>query len=96
MTNGVLPSLVETEFYLKDVLDEIIEKNTLVWSKSIIYGDVRYLDEGLVTLSDTDSLIFFKKRTDETIYKFYILSKEEKVDSMLYYFNKFKKLKTIS
>jgi len=97
ITEGTIeyPSVIETDFYVKDALVKIMEKNLLLWS--IKYYDGRSLQykEGLVKFNNSDSYLYFIKRVDEGTYKFFFVLPEKSNDSVLFYLNSLKQFKTI-
>jgi len=93
--NHSLPTVIETEFYTKDALDRILEKNKIVSSYKTYDGDNITLIDGLIRFSDSISFLYFIKRKDENTYKFYTICKEESSNGMLFFLNSYKKFKTI-
>lgn len=92
---GSLPSIIETDFYSVDVLNMILKANSIIYSQKYYDGSTTIYNKGLIDL-ENKILIYFLRKEDENIYKFYSLSKEESTDSIIFYLNKFKKYKTIS
>jgi len=93
--NHSLPTVIETEFYTKDALDRILEKNKIVSSYKTYDGDNITLIDGLIRFSDSISFLYFIKRKDENTYKFYTICKEESSNGMIFFLNSYKKFKTI-
>ena len=89
------PSIIETDFYVKGALDKILEYNELLWSKKYFDGYSIQFNEGLVQFNDGNLFLYFKKRIDETTYKFFMLFPEESSDSVLFMLQGLKKFKTI-
>lgn len=90
-----LPTVIETEFYTKDALDRILEKNKIVSSYKTYDGNKITLIDGLIRFSDSISFLYFIKRKDENTYKFYTICKEESSSGMIFFLNSYKKFKTI-
>jgi len=97
LTEGTIeyPSVIETDFYIKEALDIILSKNKIVWSVKYFSGSSIDIKEGLVKFDNSNTYLYFIKRVDETTYKFYEIIPEESSDSMIYYLNSLKKYKTI-
>lgn len=93
--NYSLSTVIETEFYTKDALNRILEKNEIVSSYKMYDGNGVTLKEGLIKFSDGLSFLYFIKRKDENTYKFYTICKEESSNGMLFFLNSYKKFKTI-
>lgn len=93
--NHSLPTVIETEFYTKDALDRILEKNKIVSSYKTYDGDNITLIDGLIRFSESISFLYFIKRKDENTYKFYTICKEESSNGMIFFLNSYKKFKTI-
>ena len=93
--NHSLSTVIETEFYTKDALNRILEKNEIVSSYKMYDGNGVTLKEGLIKFSDRLSFLYFIKRKDENTYKFYTICKEESSNGMLFFLNSYKKFKTI-
>ena len=97
MAEGTIqyPSVIETDFYTKDALSKIMEKNTLLWSIKHYDGRGLQYKEGLVKFNNSNSYLYFTKRVDEGTYKFFFVLPEESSDSVLFYLNSLKQFKTI-
>ena len=97
LTEGTIeyPSVIETDFYIKEALDIILSKNKIVWSVKYFNGSSIDIKEGLVKFDNSNTYLYFIKRVDETTYKFYAIIPEDSSDSMIYYLNSLKKYKTI-
>lgn len=97
MTKGTIeyPSVIETDFYVKEALDLIVEKNMIVQSIKYFDGKSISLREGLVKFKKSNSYLYFTKRVDENTYKFFAIMGEESTDSMIFFLNSLKKFKTI-
>lgn len=97
MTEGTIkyPSVIETDFYVKDALDSIINNNILLWSVKYFNGNSIQFTEGLIKFKQSNSYLYFTKRVDENSYKFFAIINEETTDSMIFYLNTIKKHKTI-
>lgn len=93
---GVLPSIIETDYYTVDALELVISKNKIIWSDKYYNGTITIYNSGLIGFKESDILFYFIKRDNENLYKFYSLSKEESTDSVIFYLNKLKKFKTIT
>lgn len=93
--NYSLSTVIETEFYTKDALNRILEKNEIVSSYKMYDGNGVTLKEGLIKFSEGLSFLYFIKRKDENTYKFYTICKEESSNGMLFFLNSYKKFKTI-
>lgn len=89
------PSIIETDFYLYDALNIIIEKNKLIWSIKKFDGYSQNMIEGLIKFNDSDIYLSFVKRVDDNTYKFFVLFPEHLNDSVLFMLNTLKKYKTI-
>jgi len=89
------PSVIETDFYVKDALNKIMEKNLLLWSIKYYNGRSLQYKEGLVKFNNSNSYLYFIKRVDEETYKFFFVLPEESNDSVLFYLNSLKQFKTI-
>jgi len=92
---GSIPSIIETDFYTVDVLNTILKTNSIIYSQKYYDGSITIYNKGLIDL-ENKILLYFIRKEDENIYKFYSLSKEDSTDSIIFYLNKFKKYKTIS
>jgi len=97
MTKGTIeyPSVIETDFYTKEGLTNIISKNKLVWSVKYFNGSSIFYKEGLIKFIQSESFLYFIRRIDEDTYKFFAILPEESNDSMIFYLNSLKKYKTI-
>jgi len=93
--SSFLSSIIETEFYIKDALNRIIEKNNIIWSIKFFNGSSISLKEGLVKFNDSTTYLYFIRRKDEDTYKFYCLCEETSSDSVVFFLNGYKKYKTI-
>lgn len=92
---GSIPSIIETDFYTVDVLNTILKTNSIIYSQKYYDGSITIYNKGLIDL-ENKILLYFIRKENENIYKFYSLSKEDSTDSIIFYLNKFKKYKTIS
>jgi len=89
------PSVIETNFYTKEALTNIMGKNSLLWSVKFYDGSSIHYQEGLVKFIKSDTYLYFIKRVDETTYKFFMVLPEESNDSVLFFLNSLKQYKTI-
>lgn len=89
------PSVIETDFYTKDALSKIMEKNTLLWSIKHYDGRSLHYKEGLIKFKKSNTYLYFIKRVDEGTYKLFFILPEESNDSVLFYLNSLKEFKTI-
>jgi hypothetical protein len=92
---GFFPSIIETDFYTIDLLNNVLKTNKIVWSEKYFNGVNTIYNKGLIKL-ESNILIYFKKREDENSYKFFCLLHEESTDSIVFYFNQHNKYKTIT
>ena len=91
---GFSPSIIETEYYTYESLKTILHKHKLLWSIKH-FNDYSIYKEGIINIEEKEILFYFIKRKDEMSYKYFCLSKEETTDSIIFYFNKLKKFKTV-
>jgi len=89
------PSVIETNFYSKDALTKIMDKNHLLWSVKFYNGSSIQYQEGLVKFNKSNTYLYFIKRVDENTYKFFMVLPEESSDSVLFFLNSLKQYKTI-
>lgn len=92
---GIIPTIIETEYYKLEATKEIVEKNNMIWSDKFYDGENITHNYGLVKFNDQEVYIFFEKRKDDYTYKFYILCNEKNIDSIVFYLDKFKEYRTI-
>lgn len=92
----LFPSIIRTDYYQLEALKSIMNKNKVAWSDKYFNGNMTIYLNGLIEFNDSDTILFFKKREHETIYKFFFLCKETSTDSIIFYLNQLKKYKTIT
>jgi hypothetical protein len=89
------PSIIETDFYTMEALSNIIEKNHLLWSIKHFNGNTVVNKEGLIKFKDSNVYLYFIRRVDEEVYKFFNIFPETSSDSVIFYLNSLKQYKTI-
>jgi len=90
------PSILETDYYTSDSLQTILQKGKLMWHNYALKGKTIEKREGLVEYSQREIYIYFKKRDDESTYKYFVLSSADSLDSVVFLFHNLQKFKTIS
>lgn len=89
------PTIIETDFYTTNALGNVLEKNKILWSVKYYNGINTINKEGLIKFKDSVVYLYFIRRVDEDVYKFFILLPETSTDSVMFYLNSLKKYKTI-
>jgi hypothetical protein len=89
------PSVLETEYYSSESLSTLTKKGKLVWYKYGLWGKTLDKQEGLIEYSKNAIYIYFKKRDNESSYKYFVLSNSDSLDSIIFLFHNLQKLITI-
>jgi len=95
--NGIdnYPSILETEYYTNESLVTLLQKGKLSWYNYDLKGKVLVKKEGLIEYSKNQIYIYFKKRDDESSYKYFVLSNSDSLDSVIFLFHNLQKFLTI-
>ena len=90
---GDYPSLIQSGWYLQDVIMSLLNKgNKEIWGNSFIDENIeRY--EGLIEFSPSSSYIYYKRNEDETTYWLVCMTNEKGRDGILFFINGIKKQK---
>jgi hypothetical protein len=88
-------SIIEDGYYSNEILNEIIEKNKLRWFYDMYIGNTLTKKEGLIQFNSETIYLFYKRREDESSYKFYFALYPDSKDSLTFYLNTIKKYKLI-
>lgn len=88
------PSVLETEYYASESLSTLTQKGKLIWYKYGLSGKTLDKQEGLIEYSNA-IYIYFKKRDNESSYKYFVLSNSDSLDSIIFLFHNLQKLITI-
>jgi hypothetical protein len=89
------PSVLETEYYASESLSTLMQKGKLIWYKYGLSGKTLDKQEGLIEYSKNAIYIYFKKRDNESSYKYFVLSNSDSLDSIIFLFHNLQKLITI-
>jgi hypothetical protein len=83
------PNIVRTRNITKTGLEQLIEKNEIIWSYSYYITCYEYF-EGIVSWGINPVLIYFKKLENDNTYKLYVLTNNlDNLDMLLIGLNKF-------
>jgi len=83
------PNIVRTRNINNEGVKVLIEKNKLLWFKSIYIETHTYI-EGVVKWGSSNVFVYFKKVDNESTYKIYILTNNlENIEMLLMGLNKF-------
>lgn len=83
------PNIIRTRNITKKGIDTLIEKNNLIWFKSVFLNEIEFL-EGVVQYGKQKVYIYFKQLENDTTYKIFILTSDlNSIELLLIGLNKF-------
>jgi len=92
---GVIPSILEDEYYTVDIVESFVKRHDLIWSRrSNNYGKIIF-EDCLFKFKSSQVYLYLKKRENENTYSIKIYFEEKNLDSVRFLVSSIKENKTI-
>jgi predicted SnoaL-like aldol condensation-catalyzing enzyme len=93
--NNFYPSQIKTKNVKYEFIEQLINKNEVLWSIKNYNGKNYIFEDGLIEYGKENVMIYFKKLKDENICNFIVLCSTEKNQQLYFLLNSMNKFFTI-